>query len=115
MKENNIIIKKSFGFALSIIKFTEYLKSEKKQYVIADQLLRSGTSIGANVKESINAISRADFRHKMSIALKEADETEYWLSLILYSNILNEDKLQIMINECKEICRVLNSIVKNSR
>lgn len=100
---------------MTIIKFTEYLKGEKKQYVIADQLLRSGTSIGANVKESVNAVSRPDFRNKMSIALKEADETEYWLSLILYSNILSKDKLENITNECKEICRVLNCIVKNSR
>lgn len=114
MREN-IIVTKSFDFALKVIKISSYLKSIKKQYVLADQLLRSGTSIGANVKEGVNGISKRDFRNKMSIALKEANETEYWLELILYSKIIEKADIIELINECKELCRILNSIVKNSK
>lgn len=114
MREN-IIVNKSFNFALKIIKMNSYLKLNKRQYVLANQLLRSGTSIGANVKEGINAISKADFRNKMSIALKEANEAEYWLELILYSKIIDKADIIELINECKELCKILNSIVKNSK
>lgn len=114
MREN-IIVNKSFKFALKVIKITTYLEVNKKQYVLANQLLRSGTSIGANVKEGINAISKADFRNKMSIALKEANETEYWLELILYSKIIEKSDIIELIDECKELCKILNSIVRNSK
>ncbi|MDU4478966.1 four helix bundle protein [Clostridium sp.] len=114
MREN-IIVNKSFKFATNIIKISSYLESNKRQYVLANQLLRSGTSIGANVKEWVNAISKADFRNKMSIALKEANETEYWLELILYSNIMEKSNSIELLNKCKDLCRILNSIVKNSK
>lgn len=114
MREN-IIVTKSFNFALKIIKISSYIELNKRQYVLANQLLRSGTSIGANVKEGVNAISKADFRNKMSIALKEANETEYWLELILYSKMIEKSDIIKLINECKELCRILNSIVKNSK
>lgn len=114
MREN-IIVTKSFNFALKVIKMSSYLELNKKQYVLANQLLRSGTSIGANVKEAVNAISKADFRNKMSIALKEANETEYWLELILYSKIIEKADIVELMYECKELCRILNSIVKNSK
>ncbi|MDU6039106.1 MAG: four helix bundle protein [Clostridium butyricum] len=111
--KQNLIRDRSFTFAIKIVDIYKYLINEKKEFVLSRQLLRSGTSIGANVKESINAISRADFRNKMSIALKEADETEYWIELIIESNILNEELAFKMLDECKEICKILNSIVKN--
>ncbi|MBK7094221.1 MAG: four helix bundle protein [Saprospiraceae bacterium] len=83
-EKGNVIVEKSFGFALRIIEFTELLESQRK-YVIANQLLKSGTSIGANIREAQNAESKADFIHKMKIAGKEADETEYWLLLCKFS------------------------------
>jgi len=110
MREN-IIVNKSFHFAIKIIDLYRHLVGSKKEFVLSKQLLRSGTSIGANVKESINAISKADFRNKMSIALKEADETEYWLELMLESKILTKSEMKALMEECKEICRILNSIV----
>ena len=88
--KDNIIVNKSFDFVLKIIDAYKYLSYNKKEYVLSKQLLRSGTSIGANVKESINAISKADFRNKMSIALKEADETEYWIELIMEATLLTK-------------------------
>jgi four helix bundle protein len=78
--KQNVIVEKTFSFALKVIEFCEILE-EKKKYVIARQLLKSGTSIGANVREAQNAESKADFIHKIKIAAKEADETEYWLLL----------------------------------
>ncbi|MBW6410256.1 four helix bundle protein [Clostridium weizhouense] len=113
MKEN-IIVDKCFSFALKIIEIYRYLVNNKKEFVLSKQLLRSGTSIGANVKESINAISKADFRNKISIALKEADETEHWLELMLLSDILCKNEMKSLLQDCKEICRILNSIVRNS-
>ena len=87
MKEN-IIQEKSKAFAVRIVKFYKYLCDEKKEYVLSKQILRSGTSIGANVRESKNAQSKADFISKMSIALKEADETAYWIELLTESEII---------------------------
>ena len=113
MREN-IIMHKSFQFAIKIVDLYRYLVSSKKEFVLSKQLLRSGTGIGANVKESVNAISKADFRNKMSIALKEADETEYWLELMLESKLLTQNEIKTLMEDCKEICRILNSIVKNS-
>ena len=82
MRADNQILLISKSFALRIIKLYTYLKEEKKEYVMSTQLLRSGTSIGANVRESVNAQSKADFINKMNIALKEADESQYWLELL---------------------------------
>ncbi|WP_244834496.1 four helix bundle protein [Clostridium sp. BJN0001] len=110
MKEN-IAVSKSFDFALKIIKSSYYLK-ENGHYVLSNQLLRSGTSIGANIKESINSISKAEFRNKLSIALKEADETEYWIELIEYSNILSKNECVLLLNDCRELCRILSSSLK---
>lgn len=97
--KQNIIRERSFTFAIKIVDMYKHLVNDKKEFILSRQLLRSGTSIGANVKESINAISRADFRNKMSIALKEADETEYWIELIIESKILNEEIAFKMLEE----------------
>jgi len=86
MKEN-IIKNKSFGFALRMIKLYQYLKDEKKEYTLSKQLLRSGTSVGAMIRESEQAESKADFIHKLAIAQKEANETEYWIELLFQSGI----------------------------
>ena len=110
--KENIIVEKSFKFALEIVLYCETLE-ENKKFVISRQLLRSGTSIGANVREAQNAESKADFIHKMKIALKEADETEYWLMLCLHSEHLpNTDEY---ILKLREIIKVLNKIIATSK
>jgi four helix bundle protein len=110
--KDNLIVKLTFEFALDIIAFTEELETRKK-FNLANQLFRSGTSIGANIKEAQNAESKADFIHKIKIALKEADETEYWLLLCKSSNNYpNPDKeLEKLIS----ISKVLNKIMGTSK
>lgn len=108
----NRIMDLTFGFSLKIIKFTEELESSRK-FAIANQLLRSGTSIGANVREAQNCESRADFIHKLKIAAKEADETEYWLLLCKYSD--NYPFEEVLVDEIKEIQKIINKIVYSSK
>ena len=111
MKEN-IIQDKTKKFALRIIKLYKFLYSEKKEHTLSKQILRSGTSIGANVKEAIVAYTKPDFYAKMSIALKEANETEYWLELLHESEYIETDAFQSIYKECKEIIKILMSISK---
>jgi four helix bundle protein len=110
--QDNPILKKSFEFALSIIDFTETL-FEKKKFVIGQQLLKSGTSIGANIREAQNAESKADFIHKMKIALKEADETDYWLLLCQASG--HYPDTTELLNELNVVLKILNKIVATSK
>jgi len=111
MKENKILLL-SFEFALSVIAFCELLEANKK-YVIARQLLRSGTSIGANIREAQNSESNADFIHKLKIAAKEADETEYWLELCKQSeNYPDPDGLLIQIVSIKKLLNAIISTMK---
>lgn len=110
MERENIIQIKSFDFALLIIELYKELISQK-EYVISKQILRSGTSIGANVEEAIGAYSKADFTHKMCIALKEVRETRYWLRLLLHSDLL-DPKPKLPITKVNEIISILTSIVK---
>ncbi len=111
-QSSNIILEKSFAFALEIIEFSEKL-IERKRYRMADQLFRSGTSIGANLREAQNAESKKDFLHKVKIAAKEADETAYWLELCKSSpHYPHEEKLPILL---KEIQRILNSIISTMK
>lgn len=112
MKES-IIKEKSFKFALEIIELYKQLK-EQKEFVLSKQLLRSGTSIGANVKEAFSGQSRADFLSKMYIAFQEAQETEYWLELLIESKLVNID-CSVTLNEIKEIIKILSSITKTTR
>ena len=107
----SIIKQKSYDFALRIIKLCTWLK-EEKHFEISTQLLRSGTSIGANVEEALAGQSRKDFLAKMSLASKEARETNYWLRLIRDSGILNGDRIQAITDESEELCKILTSIVK---
>ncbi len=109
--KDNVILIKSFEFAIKIVEYAEQLESLKK-FVIAKQLMKSGTSIGANIKEAQNAESKRDFIHKMKIAIKEADETEYWLYLC---NSIKEypDCRQLMAN-LEEIIKILNKIISSS-
>ena len=111
MGKENIIGTKSKSFALRIIKFCKLL-DEKKEYIISKQLFRCGTSIGANVRESNNAQSTADFINKLSIALKEADETSYWLELLVKSKIIDQQQYEELIIDVKEIIAILTSSIK---
>jgi four helix bundle protein len=107
----SIVKHKSYDFALRIIKLCAWLK-DQKHFEIGTQLLRSGTSIGANVEEALAGQSRKDFLAKMSLASKEARETNYWLRLIRDSGMLNGDRIQAIIDESEELCKILTSIVK---
>ena len=114
MKSDNVIVDKSKAFALRIIKLYQYLRETKKEYVLSKQLLRCGTSIGANVKEGIRAQSKADFRAKMSIALKEASESEYWLELLHESGYLTDEEFNSIIVDCIELLKILTAILNTS-
>ncbi len=109
----NIILDKSFDFAVKIVELYKYLTSKKKEFVLSKQLLKSGTSIGANCEEAIAAQSRNDFVSKMSIAAKEAIESRYWIKLLIATNYL-EKNIEIF-KEIKEIVKILTSIVKTTR
>ena len=114
MKTDNVIVDKSKAFALRIIRLYKYLTETKKEFVLSKQVLRSGTSIGANVKEGIRGQSKADFYAKMNIALKEASETEYWLELLHESDYLTDQEkdFESLYQECQEVLRILMSITK---
>ena len=115
MKTNNIVEKKSKAFALRIIRLYQYLCNEKREFILSKQLLRSGTSIGANVKEGVYVQTRADFLTKMSIALKETSETEYWLELLYESGYISEPAFFSVSQDCKELLRLLTMIVKSTK
>ena len=115
MKAENVIVDKSKAFALRIIKLYKYLLSEKKEYVLSKQILRSGTSIGANVKEAIRGQSKADFYAKMNIALKEASETEYWLELLGESGYIEKKHFDSMNSDCQELISILVAITKTQK
>lgn len=110
-----IVATKSYSFALQIIKMHKFLLETKKEFVLSKQLLRSGTAIGALIKEAEHAQSKADFVHKMNVALKEANETEYWLMLLKDSNYINDEHYNQIISECKTILKLLISIVKTTK
>ena len=112
---NNAIEEKSFQFAVRIVKLCRYLCDEKKEFILSKQLLRTGTSIGANIAESQQAQSRPDFISKLCIALKEASETNYWLRLLRATDYLSETEYRTMIVQCKELERLLTSILKSAK
>lgn len=114
-KKENIVMNKSYVFALRIIKLYKHLLAEQKEYVLSKQILRSGTAIGALVKEAEHAQSKADFINKMNIALKEANETEYWLMLLKDSDYLDERSFQSIHSDSSELIKLLASIVKTSK
>ncbi len=113
MGRQNIILDKTFSFALKVIDVYKHLVADKKEYVISKQLLRSGTSIGANVNEAVEAQSKADFIHKLSIALKEARETQYWIRLLMESGYL--DSGLILLDSVSELIRILTAIIKTTK
>ena len=115
MKKENVVMSKSYTFALRIIKMYKYLVAEKKEYVLSKQLLRSGTAIGALIKESEHAQSKADFLNKMNVALKEANETEYWIELLRDSEYLSTTESLSILEDSTELIRLLISIVKTTK
>ena len=112
---DNVIVEKSKYFAIRIVRLYQFLCSDKKEFVLSKQLLRCGTNIGANIHEAVNAQSKADFISKMSIALKEATETEYWLELLLNTEYLTREQYSSIQVDCSEICKLLTSIVKTAK
>ncbi len=111
----NIIEKKSFDFAIRIVRLYKYLSDKKKEFVLSKQLLRSGTSIGANVAEAQQAQSKADFISKISIALKETTETKYWLRLLNATDFLSDIEIKTILADCVEIEKILTTILKSSK
>ena len=111
----NVVEEKSFQFAIRIVRLYQYLRSKKKEFVLSKQLLRSGTSIGANVAEAQQAQSRADFLSKINIALKEAAETEYWLRLLRATDYMAEKEFQSIYDDCEQVKKLLVSIVKSTK
>ena len=112
---DNAAKNKSYAFALRIVKLNRYLCGECKEYVLSKQVLRAGTSIGANVVEGNRAQSKPDFIHKLSIALKEADETEYWLCLLRDSGYISQDQAASLLEDCSQIQRILTSSIKTAK
>lgn len=107
----NVIKNKSFNFALRIVKLYQFLNQEKKEYVLSKQLLRSGTAIGALVREAVHAESKLDFIHKLAIAQKEANESDYWLELLFQSGYLDDKQYQSLNLDIIEISKILASII----
>jgi four helix bundle protein len=110
LKTDNIIQDKSFAFAIRIINLYKYLIAEKKEFVLSKQLLRAGTSIGANIEESIGGQSDKDFLSKISISYKEARETIYWLKLLLATDYLSEKEAESLLKDAEEICKIIGRI-----
>ena len=112
---DNILNPKSYKFALRIINLYKLLTTERKEFTLSKQVLRSGTAVGALIKEAEHAQSKADFLNKMNIALKEANETEYWLMLLKDSQCLSEVEFNSLHKDCDELIRLLVSIVKTTK
>lgn len=110
MKSENIIQQKTFAFAIRIVNVYKHLKNEKKEFVLSKQLLRSGTSIGANIEESIGGQSNKDFLSKISIAYKEARETVYWLKLLQATDYLSLQEAESLLSDAEEMCKIIGKI-----
>lgn len=115
MKKENIVKDKSLSFAIRIVNLYKYLVAEKRETVMSKQLLRCGTSIGANIREAEQAQSRADFLSKQNIALKEANETEYWLELLMRTGFITQNEYESINNDCVELNKLLISIIKSTK
>ena len=113
--KKNIIVEKSYNFALRIVKLAQYLAKHKKEFVLSKQILRSGTSIGANVEEALGGQSSKDFLNKISIAYKEARETDYWLRLLKDSGLLSEKQFFSLYKDLEEISKILATIQKTTK
>jgi four helix bundle protein len=112
---SNVVKEKSFAFAVRVVRLYGYLCKEKKEIVLSKQLLRSGTAIGASVREAEQAESKADFVHKMAIALKEASETEYWILLLHETKFLTAKESESILGDIAELLKLLTSIIKSTK
>ena len=112
---NNIVLVKSKAFALRIIKSFRYLTEEKREFVLSKQLIRSGTSVGANIREAVRGQTKPDFYAKMNIALKEAEESAYWLELLYESDYINRKMFNSINSDCNEIITLLTAITKTQK
>ena len=110
-REDSIVLRKAFDFAVKVVDVNRTLHT-RKEFVLSNQLLRSGTSVGANINEALSVVSKKDFQHKMGIAYKEANETEYWLKLLKHSNTLETD---LLIGDIVEIRRILAAIIVTTK
>ena len=115
MTKKNVAYEKSYQFAVRIVKSYQFFTKEKKEFVLSKQLLRSGTSIGANLAEANGAISKADFSNKISIAYKECLETKYWLSLLKDTDFIEETTFESIYSDADEIAKILFTTLKTSR
>ncbi len=112
---DNAVLEKSKAFAVRVIKLYQFLREDKKEFTLSKQLLRSGTSIGANVREGNMAMSKAEFAAKLNIALKEASETEYWLELLHETDYLTDAQFNSIYQDCNELNKLLISIIKATK
>lgn len=112
---DNPLKDKSYQFAIRIVKLSQFLQQDKKEFVLSKQVLRSGTAIGALIREAEFGQSKADFTNKMSIALKEANETKYWLSLLMDTDFINNNLFMSLQSDCKELIAMLVATVKTSK
>jgi four helix bundle protein len=112
---SNPILDKSFSFSVRIVELNKYLKSEKNEFTLSKQILRCGTSVGANVEEAIGGISKKDFRAKMSIAYKEIRETKYWLRLLKATDFINDSLFNSLFDDADELAKMLYRIIENSK
>ena len=115
MAKYNILQEKSFEFAIKIVKLSKFLCEEKKEFVLSKQMLRSGTSIGANIEESIGGQSDKDFLAKFSISYKETRETIYWLKLLIATNYLDKEQTNTILQNAEEICKILAKIILTTK
>jgi four helix bundle protein len=115
MARENIVKNKSFSFAVRIVKLYQYLCTEKKEFVLSKQLLRSGTSVGAMVREAEHSESKADFKHKLAIAQKEINETIYWLELLKASDYLTNEQFESINSDAVEIIKLITTIIKTTK
>jgi four helix bundle protein len=115
MKTENVVKNKSFSFAVKVVKLYQYLVDQRKEYVLSKQLLRSGTSVGAMVREAEHAESKNDFTHKLAIAQKEINESIYWLELLKETNYLSQTEFEGMNNDAVEIIKLLTAIIKSAK
>ncbi|WP_461093392.1 four helix bundle protein [Spirosoma gilvum] len=115
MKKENAVLEKSFRFAIRSIRLYQHLKDNRKEFILSKQMLRSGTSIGANVREGNNAESKADFIHKMGMAQKEADETMYWLELLRETDYLTVNEFDSIHQDANELLKLIRSIILTAK
>ncbi|WP_150452621.1 four helix bundle protein [Arenibacter lacus] len=114
MREN-VVKNKSFDFAIRVVKLSQFLCDQQKEFVLSKQLLRSGTSVGAMVREAEHAETKKDFIHKMAIAQKEINETMYWLELLFQTEYLNKEQFESVNTDALEIIKIITSIIKTAK